>query len=211
MKRLKVLFIINIIMTTIASTISACAAGYLYSRSDVRYDNTASGTTAQNLQDAITELYTTSNDSTVLRTRIYPVGSVYMSVTDSTVSSVQSRFGGTWEKFAAGKMIIGVDSSDSDFNAPLKTGVAKTHRHENGDLRAQIGAFDSRPSSIGYVATGASDPATGASAPKTTYGISGSTTYTSRAFNHYTPVLGYTNTKSSLQPYITAYIYRRIA
>ena len=211
MKRLKALFIINIIMTTIASTISVCAAGYLYSSSDVSYDNTSSGTTAQNLQDAITELYAQSNDYTELRTRIYPVGSVYMSVTDSTVSSVQSRFGGTWEKFAAGKMIIGVDSSDSDFNAPLKTGGAKTHRHENGDLRAQIGAFDSRPSSIGYVATGASDPATGAGGGNITYGVIIGSQITGKKFNHYTPVLGYTNTKSNVMQYVTVYMYRRTA
>ena len=211
MKKIKFLLIINVLMITVSCLISVYATSYLYNSSEVSFNNTSTGITSDNAQGAIDQLYESANDYATIESLIYPVGSIYISVTDSTVSAVQSKLGGTWEKFAEGKTLVGVYTSDTDFNTVLKTGGSKTHRHEHGDLRAQIGAFSGTTTALGYVTTGASDPATGASAPKTTYGISGSTTYTSRAFNHYTPVLGYVNTKSSLQPYITAYIYRRIA
>ena len=35
--------------------------------------------------------------------------------------------GGTWEAFATGQTLIGVDSSQNEFNSVLKTGGEKTH------------------------------------------------------------------------------------
>lgn len=35
--------------------------------------------------------------------------------------------GGTWEVFATGRTLIGVDSSQNEFNSVLKTGGEKTH------------------------------------------------------------------------------------
>lgn len=57
---------------------------------------------------------------------IYPVGSIYISVTDSTVAQVETRFGGTWEAFGSGRTLIGVDTTDTDFNTVEKTGGANT-------------------------------------------------------------------------------------
>ena len=50
-----------------------------------------------------------------VRDLIYPVGSIYMSVTDSTVASVEARFGGTWERIAEGETLFGYKSGDTDF------------------------------------------------------------------------------------------------
>lgn len=55
--------------------------------------------------------------------QIYPVGSIYLSVNATNPSVL---FGGTWEQLK-GKFLVGVDSSDTDFETSGKTGGEKTH------------------------------------------------------------------------------------
>lgn len=50
-----------------------------------------------------------------VRDLIYPVGSIYLSVTDSTVAMVEARFGGTWERIAEGETLFGYKSGDTNF------------------------------------------------------------------------------------------------
>lgn len=68
-----------------------------------------------------------------LRDIFYPIGAIYQ----STVNTDPSTFmGGTWERFGNGRVLVGVDEADSNFNAPNKTGGAKTNTHshsKNGD------------------------------------------------------------------------------
>ena len=54
----------------------------------------------------------------------YPVGAIYISVAPTSPATL---FGGTWQAFGAGQVMVGFNSGDSDFNAPEKTGGAKTH------------------------------------------------------------------------------------
>lgn len=58
---------------------------------------------------------------------MYPIGSVYTS-TKST--NPESLFGGTWTRYGKGRVLIGIDEADTDFNS-LKQGGAKsvTHAH----------------------------------------------------------------------------------
>ena len=58
---------------------------------------------------------------------VYPVGSIYMNATNSTNPSSLLGFG-TWASFGAGRMLVNIDSGDSDFNSPEETGGAKTHQ-----------------------------------------------------------------------------------
>lgn len=54
----------------------------------------------------------------------WPVGSVYIAI-DST--SPATRFGGgTWAAFGAGKVLVGRDAGDTDFDTAEETGGAKT-------------------------------------------------------------------------------------
>lgn len=53
----------------------------------------------------------------------YPVGCIYQSVKNTEPSVM---FGGTWGRIK-GKVLVGVDESDPDFNLANKTGGAKTH------------------------------------------------------------------------------------
>lgn len=53
-----------------------------------------------------------------------PVGSVYISVTDTDPASTLGY--GTWVQFAQGRVLVGVDPTDPDFDVVLKTGGSKT-------------------------------------------------------------------------------------
>ena len=55
---------------------------------------------------------------------IYPIGSIYISVDSADPGTL---FGGTWEAFGAGRVLVGLDSGDTDFDTAEETGGAKTH------------------------------------------------------------------------------------
>lgn len=64
-------------------------------------------------------------DKTSILNLVYPVGSIYMSANNV---SPQTFLGGTWVSWGAGRVPVGVNSSDTDFNTAEKTGGEKTHR-----------------------------------------------------------------------------------
>lgn len=68
---------------------------------------------------------TNNLDKTSILNLVYPVGSIYMSANNV---SPQTFLGGTWVAWGAGRVPVGVDSSDTDFNTAEKTGGEKTHR-----------------------------------------------------------------------------------
>jgi len=153
---------------------------------------------------------------------VYPVGSIYVNATNSTNPETLLGFG-TWSAFGAGKVMTGYNSGDDDFNSAEKTGGAKTHKHKgygdadsgetSGDLRATIGSPSGDASRLGFIATNAVNPNTGSSQGNYTYSVPGSASGfgSNGSFSHYTQVVGYTSTKSSLQPYITCYFWKRTA
>ena len=54
----------------------------------------------------------------------YPVGTIYMSATNINPSTF---LGGTWEAWGSGRVPVGVDESDPNFDTVEKTGGASTH------------------------------------------------------------------------------------
>lgn len=54
----------------------------------------------------------------------YPIGSIYQS-TEAT--NPATFMGGVWERFGNGRVLVGVDEADADFNTANKTGGEKTH------------------------------------------------------------------------------------
>lgn len=69
----------------------------------------------------------------------YPVGSIYMTCTLATAAQVGAALGGTWQAWGAGKVPIGVDPLDTDFNTAERTGGSKTHAHSNPSTGAATG------------------------------------------------------------------------
>lgn len=74
--------------------------------------------TAVMSQKAVTNLFYSFFDL------IYPVGSIYMSVSDANPGDL---FSGIWVGWGTGRVPVGVDVSDTNFNVVEKTGGEKTH------------------------------------------------------------------------------------
>ena len=78
-----------------------------------------------------TQIATTAFVRAEIANRAYPVGSIFTTVTAYADSAaVVAVIGGTtWTAFGAGKVLVGVDTGDSDFNTIEETGGAKTGAH----------------------------------------------------------------------------------
>ena len=64
----------------------------------------------------------------------YPVGCIYTSTVSTNPATV---FGfGTWGAFGAGKVLVGLDSGDTDFDTAEETGGAKTHTLTTAEIPA---------------------------------------------------------------------------
>jgi hypothetical protein len=136
--------------------------------------------------------------------KIYPIGSIYMSATLDTVAKVQEAFGGTWVAWGSGRVPVGVDTSQTEFKSAEKTGGNKTHTHGltngyallvlkgNGQVRYQERIVATWTDNYYHPASGNG----GGSSDSQGYG---------------TNLAGSTDAGSSLQPYITCYMYKRTA
>lgn len=122
---------------------------------------------------------------------VYPVGSIYISVNST---SPQTLFGGTWEAFGQGRCLVGVDTSQEEFNTVLKTGGSKylqKHSH-NGQYY-----YDNNNNKIMNAGVSAGGNYMGLTLGGDSHSISSS-------------VYG-TGDSGNLQPYITVYFYKRTA
>ncbi|MDR1071518.1 MAG: hypothetical protein LBL21_02670 [Rickettsiales bacterium] len=135
---------------------------------------------------------------------IYPVGAIYISTIGTDPATL---FGfGTWERFGNGKALVGVDESDTEFDAVEKTGGAKVHTLTIDEMPSHTHMQD--PHSHNIVSRGTSSSSDGGisrysgSSGYDTNNTSGSTT----AVNNDT---GGDGAHNNLQPYITVYIWRR--
>lgn len=143
-------------------------------------------------------------DWSLVINKIYPVGSIYISTTLDTVAKVKAAFGGTWIAWGSGRVPIGVDSSQTEFNSVEKTGGNKTHTHglTNGYAKLVLkgnGQVRYQERSVAAWTDNYYVPSAGSGG-----GGSDSQGYA-------TNLDGSTNAGSSLQPYITCYMYKRTA
>ena len=216
MKKENIIFILVSIFVMAITGISTSYAvsNYLYNSDEVSYSTASSGILSTNLQGALDELYQYAYNYASIKSMIYPVGSIYMSVTDSTVSAVESRFGGTWESFGAGKMLMGVNTSETEFNTVLKTGGTKTEtlniskmpKHRHTIIRQQWFGVDSVNSSV----------TSSIFSWKAGAGTGGSTSYSYKsdpsnlgADANDMLTTGGGGAHNNLPPYITVYMYKR--
>ncbi len=145
--------------------------------------------------------------------RTYPVGSIYMSVNNTNPKDL---FGGTWVAWGAGRVPVGFNGSDGNFNSSEKTGGSKTiniqHNHGLSNARAAVGRADSSTSTISYTAGG--NPHNVYFDREFSYwggiaGVSKHATDTAKIYGNTDN--GGSTAASVLQPYITCYMWKRTA
>ena len=124
----------------------------------------------------------------------YPVGSIYMNAAVATNPGTLLGFG-TWVAFGAGKVPVGIDSSDTDFDAAEETGGAKTHTLTTSEIPSHTHTYSE--SSNGPAAQGVGGGYNPATAVGRQEANSGST--------------GGGQTHNNLQPYIVVYMWKRTA
>lgn len=188
--------------------------------------------------------------------KAYPVGSIYLSINNVNPSNL---FGGEWIEWGSGRVAVGVDTSDANFNEVEKTGGAtsvkltesempyhnhsvgahahglNSHTHSIPELSGSTGGGGSHDhtvptlrqkagnitgNSLNYIYFNSSG---GGGIPTSTVGnhthsvvtngsttgVASGTTANSSSFN--TGTAGTGGAHNNLQPYITCYMWKRIA
>ena len=131
--------------------------------------------------------FPTNNDSLEINGNslldlVYPIGSIYISVNNTNPGTL---IGGTWVAFGSGRTIVGVDTSQTEFNSVQKTGGEKTHTISINEIPVDVPKFSA--TNIGnfhmdYVAN-----------------------------NNFSVQQTSQNAMNILQPYITVYMWKRTA
>jgi hypothetical protein len=130
---------------------------------------------------------------------VYPVGAIFTTVTAyANSAAVVAVIGGTtWVAFGAGKVLVGLDSGDTDFDTSEETGGAKTDSHTltTSEIPAHTHSYDRQNTSTDNISIH--------DITRTTGGNSGSTTGSTGG--------GGAHTHDIVQPYIVVYFWKRTA
>ena len=133
-------------------------------------------TTLDNMQKGLLEL-------------VFPIGSTYVTQTDTNPSTILGF--GTWER-VKGKVLVGLDEDDTAFNTIGKTGGEKTHTLTIDEMPNHDHAYNKTSGSSSLKDTGSG------------------TAYGDRLVN--TSSAGGSQPHNNLQPYqVVGYMWRRTA
>lgn len=123
---------------------------------------------------------------------VYPVGSIYISVVATNPGTL---FGiGTWTEFGAGRVLVGLDATQAEFDTVEETGGGKTHTLTAAEMPAHTHTI----------------PIHLAGTPQY-YRAQALDTNTSPATTVTSSSAGSGNAHNNLQPYIVVYMWKRTA
>jgi len=170
----------------------------------------------------------------------YPVGSIYINATDDTNPATLLGFG-TWAAFGAGRVIVGYDSGDGDFDTAEETGGSKTHTlteaempshthtgttgnqsasHTHSGTTATQSASHNHGAAMRFIGSGGDTQLdSGSNALQYTDNQSASHTHTittgnqsaSHTHSFTSDGTGSGNAHTIVQPYIVCYIWKRVS
>lgn len=141
-------------------------------------------TNLNHIEDGIAELYNA----------IFPIGQIVIKGDNEDYSN---WLGFTWERTALGKVLVGIDSTDTDFNTIGKTGGEKTHTLSVPEM----------PRHAHYVASNLTNNPLGGIDRTIMYGVPASVEPT----NYSSESTGNNQPHNNLQPYQVVAYWKRIA
>jgi microcystin-dependent protein len=160
--------------------------------------------TTQLADDAVTAVKIAAGALTDV---VYPIGSIFTTVTNYADSAaVVTAIGGTtWTAFGAGRVLVGLDAADTDFDTAEETGGAKTHTLTTGEIPAHTHNSNVRvedPSNVLVDTSLQISVASGQILDEENNTGTASTT---------TASTGGGSAHNNLQPYIVVYMWKRTA
>ena len=141
-------------------------------------------TNLNHIEDGIADLYNA----------IFPVGQIVIKGDNEDYSN---WLGFTWERTAVGKVLVGIDSTDTDFNTIGKTGGEKTHTLSVPEM----------PRHAHYIASNLTNNPPGGIDRAIMYGVPESVEPT----NYSSESTGNNQPHNNLQPYQVVAYWKRIA
>ena len=136
------------------------------------------------IEDGIADLYNA----------IFPVGQIVIKGDNEDYSN---WLGFTWERTAVGKVLVGIDINDSDFNTIGKTGGEKTHTLSVPEM----------PRHAHYIASNLTNNPPGGIDRTIMYGVPASV----EPVNYSSESTGNNQPHNNLQPYQVVAYWKRIA
>tara|TARA_R110002020_G_scaffold59477_1_gene162137 strand:- start:13 stop:738 length:726 start_codon:yes stop_codon:yes gene_type:complete len=133
-----------------------------------------------------------SNTATTLQA-VYPVGSIYINAAVTTNPATLLGFG-TWTAFGTGRVIVGYNASDGDFDALQETGGAKTHTLSTAEMPSHTHTSSLRGNGEDELQN-----------------IPSASDNTDPSLTMTTAATGGGGAHNNVQPYIVAYMWRRTA
>ena len=125
---------------------------------------------------------------------VYPVGSIFTTVTAyaNSAAVVNAIGGGTWVAFGAGRVLVGLDANQTEFDTVSEEGGSKTQTLSIANLPSHSHSFTYTIRGDSFGGGYAMSSATGSST-RTTSSIGSGTAH------------------NNLQPYIVVYMWKRTA
>lgn len=140
---------------------------------------------------------------------VYPIGSIYLSVNNTNPSAL---FGGTWEAWGIGRCPVGIDITQTEFSGVEQTGGTKTVVLTESQIPSHKGHLEGNAGSL----TGKGN-VKGMWLAKENVHINTSVSnaygwnYSSNEYYPYNVNRGGGQAHNNLPPYITCYMWKRVA
>ena len=145
-----------------------------------------------------------NNNNKVVTVPYYRVGDLFL----TTIATNPSNFlGGKWELFGPGRCLVCVDTSDSDFNTVKKIGGEKTHKLTVNEMPSHNHQYEDI---TGNRSLNGQFGRSGYYESEAYMGVTNSViAYVDADFRM--TYVGGSESHNNLQPYITCYVWIRIA